>query len=62
MENLLIGIAIGIAVGIFVEWKYGGKGAALNASIHAKLDEIKASGLVARLIAKHGARGVNVAP
>ena len=43
MENLLIGIAIGIAVGIFVEWKYGGKGAALNASIHAKLDEIKAS-------------------
>jgi polar amino acid transport system substrate-binding protein len=26
------------------------------------VDEIKASGLVARLIAKHGARGVNVAP
>lgn len=41
MEMNLFMFGIGICVGIFLEWKYGGKGAALNASLHAKLDDIK---------------------
>lgn len=43
MESFLAGLAAGIAIGIFLEWKYGGKGAALNASLHAKLDKIHAA-------------------
>ena len=43
MESFLVGLAVGVAVGIFVEWKYGGKGAALNESLHYKLDAIKRS-------------------
>lgn len=41
METILISLAFGVALGIFVEWKYGGKGAQLNADLHAKLDAIK---------------------
>lgn len=43
METILISLAVGVALGIFIEWKYGGKGAQMNASLHEKLDEIKAA-------------------
>ena len=39
----IAGIAAGFGLGVWVESRYGMQAAALNAEIHAKLDEIKAT-------------------
>lgn len=49
MEDLFTGLSylVVFAAGVWLEWKYGAATSAATASIHAKLDAIKAA-LVAK--------------
>ena len=37
----VLSLAVGFGLGVWIESRYGMQAAALNAEIHAKLDEIK---------------------